>query len=87
MPARHALLIGINRYTQIPNVDLAGCVNDMELMRSLLTDRFGFPAEHTRTLRDEEATQEGIRGALNELAAGRARTTSWSSSTPATARA
>ena len=69
MPARYALLIGINRYTQIPNVDLAGCVNDMELMRSLLTDRFGFPAEHTRTLRNEEATQEGIRGALDELAA------------------
>lgn len=70
MPAaRHALLIGINRYPQIPNADLQGCVSDMELMRSLLAERFGFPAERTRTLRDEEATQQGIRGALADLAA------------------
>ncbi|HEX9941451.1 MAG TPA: caspase family protein [Thermoanaerobaculia bacterium] len=69
MPARHTLLIGVNRYPRIPNADLQGCVSDMELMRSLLIDRFGFPAERTRTLRDEEATQAGIRGALAELAA------------------
>jgi Caspase domain len=68
MPARHALLIGINRYPKIPKVDLHGCVSDMELMRSLLIDRFGFSAERTRTLRDEEATQVGIRGALAALA-------------------
>ncbi|HYU32098.1 MAG TPA: caspase family protein, partial [Thermoanaerobaculia bacterium] len=72
MPAvRHALLIGINRYPKVPNADLQGAVSDMELMRSLLIDRFGFPAEHTRTLRDEEATQAQIRGALADLA-GRA---------------
>jgi len=69
MPAaRHALLIGINRYPKVPNADLQGAVSDMELMRSLLADRFGFPAEHTRTLRDEEATQAGIRTALAALA-------------------
>ena len=67
--ARHALLIGIDQYPRIPNADLQGCVNDMKLMCSLVADRFGFPAEHTRTLRDEEATQAGIRGALAELAA------------------
>jgi Caspase domain len=63
------LLIGIDRYPRIPNADLQGCVSDLELMRSLLVDRFGFPAERTRTLRDEEATQQAIRGALAELAA------------------
>ena len=66
---RHALLIGINRYPRIPNADLQGGVSDMELMRSLLADRFGFPAATTRTLRDEEATQEAIRAALAALAA------------------
>src|SRR5690349_15236474 len=66
---RHALLIGINRYSRIPSSDLRGCVSDMELMRSLLIDRFGFPAESIRTLRDEEATQEAIRGSLAALAA------------------
>jgi hypothetical protein len=69
MAAQHALLIGINRYPNIPNASLQGCVSDMELMRSLLVDRFGFPAERTRTLRDEEATQQAIRGALADLAA------------------
>jgi hypothetical protein len=66
---RRALLIGINRYPGIPGADLQGCVSDMELMRSVLIDRFGFIAEHTRTLRDEEATQQGIRDALAGLAA------------------
>jgi hypothetical protein len=66
---RHALLIGINRYSRIPHADLQGCVSDMELMRSLLIDRFGFPAESTRTLRDEEATQQAVRTALAALAA------------------
>jgi len=69
MAAQHALLIGINRYPNIPNASLQGCVSDMELMRSLLVDRFGFPAERTRTLRDEEATQQAIRGALAGMAA------------------
>lgn len=70
MPAaRHALLIGINQYPRIPSPNLKGCVSDMELMRSLLADRFGFPAETTRTLRNEEATQQAIRGALAEIAA------------------
>lgn len=70
MPAvRHALLIGINRYPKIPDADLEGAVSDLELMRTVLIDRFGFPAESTRSLRDEEATQAAIRGALAELAA------------------
>ena len=68
MPAvRHALLIGINRYPKIPGSDLQGAVGDMELMRSLLIDRFGFSPERTRTLRDEEATQARIRGSLAEI--------------------
>jgi len=70
MPAaRHALLIGINQYPKIPNAGLQGAVGDAELMRSLLVDRFGFPAESTRMLRDGEATAAAIRGALAEIAA------------------
>jgi len=66
---RHALLIGIDRYPRIPDEDLSGCVSDMELMRSLLVDRFGFAAERTQTLRDGQATRDGIRRALADLAA------------------
>ena len=66
---RRALLIGINRYPEIANADLEGCVNDMELMRSLLVDRFGFPEAGARALRDSEATRAGVLAALEELAA------------------
>ena len=66
---RHALLIGVNRYPKIPNADLHGAVSDMELMRSVLIDRFGFSAERIRSLRDTEGTQAAIRGALGEIAA------------------
>ncbi|HEX5758346.1 MAG TPA: caspase family protein [Thermoanaerobaculia bacterium] len=66
---RRALLIGIDRYPEVPNADLQGCVNDMELMRSLLVERFGFPAANTRALRDGEATRAGVLAALDELAA------------------
>lgn len=70
MPAaRYALLIGINRYPKIPAANLQGAVGDAELMRSLLVDRFGFPAGSTRMLRDGEATASAIRGALAETVA------------------
>jgi Caspase domain len=68
-PTHHALLIGINQYSKIPNARLQGAAGDAELMRSLLVDRFGFPAECTRTLRDGEATAAAIRGALAAIAA------------------
>jgi hypothetical protein len=66
---RRALLIGINRYPQIADADLQGCVNDMELVRSLLVGRFAFPRANTRTLRDGEATRASVLAALDELAA------------------
>jgi caspase domain-containing protein len=60
-----ALLIGIDRY---PNFrQLAGCINDVEAMRQVLTDSFNFPENHVALLTDEQATQEGIRGALKDL--------------------
>lgn len=42
---KRAFLCGINRY-QIPGADLRGCVNDVENMRSVLTELFGFSTEH-----------------------------------------
>lgn len=57
--SRRALLIGINKYVY-PWWELQGCVNDVELMRSLLQESFGFPPENITLLRDEEATREAI---------------------------
>ena len=67
MPARHALLIGINSYPLVEHANLRGCVNDVTLMASILEERFGFPAENLRVLRDEEATESSIRRAMDEL--------------------
>ncbi len=41
---KHALLIGINKYSYLPpQYKLNGCINDIEMMASLLEENFGFP--------------------------------------------
>lgn len=69
---RHALLIAINEYPKLaaPH-QLKGCVNDSELVRTLLTTRFGFQAGEIATLLNGAATREGIFQALDRLAGTR----------------
>lgn len=55
---RFALLIGIDRYPDVPN--LAGCGADVRLQKQLLVQRFGFAPENVLVLRDEAATRENI---------------------------
>ena len=65
-PRRHALLIGINRYPNIPDQsgrDLAGCLNDVQLMLDLLRP-VGFEVE---LLLGDYATRDGIRQAVEGL--------------------
>lgn len=63
-----ALLVGINRYPNFPaHNQLAGCVNDVTLMRDLLTDRFSFPQDSINILVDEGATRERILQSLDAL--------------------
>lgn len=68
-PGKIALLIGIDRYapgTPSTFSRLSGCVRDVELVRSLIVDRFGFPAEDVLVLANEQATHEGIVRAFHE---------------------
>jgi hypothetical protein len=60
-----ALLIGINTYKYFR--ELKGCINDVELMTTVLQERFGFPSNHITRLLDEQATRKGILTALEEL--------------------
>jgi Caspase domain len=60
-----ALLIGIDQYPYVSK--LTGCVNDVDAMRQVLTGPFGFPEEHVTILKDDQATQEGIREAMKAL--------------------
>lgn len=65
---RFALLVGINRYGKLPEKEwLDGCRNDIETLRPILVERFGFKPENVKTLLDERATAEGIRTGLENL--------------------
>jgi Caspase domain len=66
--AKRALLIGIDAYRYPEFIrSLNGCVNDVELMHSVLRDHFGFPAETMKVLRNEEASRDSILAALDQL--------------------
>lgn len=61
-----ALLVGINDYPYVTK--LKGAANDVDNMRLLLVERFGFPDDdqHIRTLKDNLATRERILKAIQE---------------------
>ena len=65
--ARRALLIGINDYLYGPeDWDLRGCVNDVQMTRRMLHNRFGFPEENIKVLLDREATARNIVAAIED---------------------
>lgn len=63
---RLALLIGVNEYAAIP--DLRGALNDVELLRSVLTTKGGFAESDVELLLDGSATRRGILEAIDRLA-------------------
>lgn len=67
--ARKALLVGINKIC-IPGADLRGCVNDVQALRVLLLERFGFADRDVKVLTDLKATTKGIQGAFFSLVRG-----------------
>ncbi len=62
--SKWALLVGINIYRNSgarPDFsNLAGCVNDVEDMKSLLLGTYDFPADHIQVLTDARATHAAI---------------------------
>ncbi len=65
--SKHALFIGIDRYPKLDNKDLAGCLNDVDVVASVLGERYGFPSSNMSFLRDAEATRDGILAAFDGL--------------------
>ena len=61
-----ALLIGVNEYIYDGIPDLKGCETDVELMRKVLTTKYGFPKENIGVVLSEEATKENMVAALKE---------------------
>jgi hypothetical protein len=68
LTAKHALLIGINKYPHYSeDMQLAGCVNDAKRMKLVLVDHFKFDADKICELHDEAATRETILGEMERL--------------------
>ena len=66
---RRALMIGIDSYPKIRGADLAGCVNDVALMKSILEDQFDFAPENIRTILDRQATRRNIKAGFEAFVA------------------
>jgi hypothetical protein len=76
-PEKLALLVGIDRYapgTPATFPQLSGCVRDVELVRDLLVERFGFRKEDVLLLANEQATHEAIVRAFHDRLIERAGT-------------
>lgn len=66
--AKKALLIGINRY-KIPGADLRGCVNDVNNLREILTESYGFKGSDISVLTDFAATKAAMQTGIKKLVA------------------
>ncbi len=64
--AKKAVLIGVNRY-KIPGADLRGCVNDVENMKGVLTQMYGFAGKDIDVLTDFAATTKAMQAAMSKL--------------------
>jgi hypothetical protein len=62
---KHALLIGIENYRNVARLN--GAINDVNLMKGLLRERFGFQQDDFIILLDEKATHTGIEQAFTAL--------------------
>lgn len=68
MPAKHALIIGIDKYPYMgADLQLRGCVNDAKLVRNTLLYKFNFTRPNITELHNEAATRDGILAAMNAL--------------------
>jgi hypothetical protein len=65
--SKRAVLIGINAYEDPAVSDLAGCVNDIDLVADTLTKTFGFDESDLTRLVDPNNTRAEIFAALDEL--------------------
>ncbi|MGI9315690.1 MAG: caspase family protein [bacterium] len=63
-PVKRALLIGIDDYQAVS--DLNGCVNDIELIKQILTTKFEVSADNIRMLKNAQATRANIIQTIKE---------------------
>ncbi len=64
---KHALLIGIEDYSNSNIRSLQGSINDVFLMKNVLRERFGLQKNDFIILQNEQATHTGIKNAFTRL--------------------
>lgn len=71
MPSnRKALCVGINKFANLPNATLQGCVNDANDMSALLQKLLGFQKSDITLLLDAQATKANIVAELKAMVEG-----------------
>jgi hypothetical protein len=66
-PRKLALLVGINTYSENNRfTNLYGCVNDVDLQRQLLINKFGFHPKDILCVTDQQATRQSMLAAFEE---------------------
>jgi hypothetical protein len=65
-PANYAILIGIERYRDVPAA--TGAASDAQHMTQIMKQTLGLPESHVQALYDDHATRGDILGALDWLA-------------------
>nr|HWA82689.1 caspase family protein [Fimbriimonadaceae bacterium] len=68
----HALIVGINDYPNLPKqLQLQFAAADAQAVRDVLVNSYGFPANQTKLLLNKDATLDGIRRELSQLASSK----------------
>lgn len=68
MPAKHALIVGVDEYSNLDKkYQLSGCVNDAKLIKSVLIDHFNFDKQSITELHNAKASREGIVTEMGKL--------------------
>jgi metacaspase-1 len=70
MASKKALCVGINKFQNLPQATLNGCVNDTADMISVLKKYMGFADNDIVKLVDEQATKKNIMTNLTEMVNG-----------------
>jgi hypothetical protein len=66
---RHALLVGVGRYSHLPKATLEGPPFDVQGLQAVLSQRWGFDPGDITVLLDEKATRPAILAGIDGLAA------------------
>jgi len=64
---KHALLVGIDTYSNPLVTDVRGAANDVRALKDILHNRCGFQEENITVLLDQQATCQAIKDAFKQL--------------------